>query len=172
MPTPEKGRLKRKQTTTNEDAESQIVKKTITEEPNKTTQLYPPTHAGTAVVEVRIMKDHLKKTRTQNLMLIAKAVSSLKLGASEMKPRSFGSTAITFPNKDKANDLVRSEQLRGIGIEAFIPRHNTEKIGLIKGIPTDVDVSVIINESISPCKILKAIRLNRRARVEELNTAN
>ena len=171
MPTPEKGRLKRKQTTTNEDAESQIVKKTITEEPNKSTQLYPPTHAGTAV-EVRINKDHLKKTRTQNLMLIAKAVSSLKLGASDMKPRSFGSAAITLPNKDKANDLVRSAQLRGMGIEAFIHRHNTEKIGLIKGIPTDVDVSVIINESISPCKILKAIRLNRRVRAEELNTAN
>ena len=157
MATPEKGRLKRKQTTTNEDAESQTVKKTITEESNKTTHLYPPTHAGTAVVEIRIMKDDLKKTRNQNLMLIAKAVSSLKLGASEMKPRSFGSAAITLPNKDKANDLVRSAQLRGMGIEAFIHRHNTEKIGLIKGIPTDVDVSVIINESTSHAKSWKQL---------------
>ena len=44
-----------------------------------------------------------------------------------MKPKSFGSAAITLPNKDKANDLVRFAELRKLVIDAFIPRHNTEK---------------------------------------------
>ena len=47
-----------------------------------------------------------------------------------------------------------------------------KKIGLIRAIPTDVDVSEIINDSISPCKILKANRLNRRARAEDHNLAD
>ena len=53
-----------------------------------------------------------------------------------------------------------------MGIDAFIPRHCIEKIGLIKGIPTDVDIHEIINKSISPYKILKA---HRKVRTEESN---
>ena len=94
-------------------------------------------------------------------MSIAKVISSLKLGISDMKPTSFGSAAITLPNKYKTNDLVRSPELRKLGIDAFIPRHNTEKIGLIRGIPIDVDVFDIIKESTSPN--IRANRLNRRA---------
>lgn len=40
--------------------------------------------------------------------------------------------------------------------------HKLEKTGLIKGVPTDVDMTEILNESISPCKIIKATRLNRK----------
>ena len=76
--------------------------------------------------------------------MIAKTINSLKLGATDMKPRSFGCATITLPNKDRANDLVDS------GEDAFISRDSIEKIGLIKDIPTKVNTSEIINESISP----------------------
>ena len=66
----------------------------------------PPccTYVGSAVVEVRIKKEFLKKSRNQNLMMIAKVINSLKLGATDMKSRSFRYAAVTFPNKGQYPD--------------------------------------------------------------------
>ena len=36
---------------------------------------------------------------------------------------------------------MASSELRKMGMDTFIPRYNIEKIGLIKGIPTDVPKS-------------------------------
>ena len=107
------------------------------------------------MVKVGIRKDYLKKTKNQNLMLIAKAISSLKLEASDMKPSPLEVQRSRFQTKTRPT--VHSAELRKLGIDAFIPRHNTEKIRLITSIPTDVDLSDIIKESTSPCKIIKAI---------------
>lgn len=160
----DKGKLKRKKPPPSEEA-SGLIKKTSPEDLNTSnvTLMYPPSHTGTAVVEVKIKNELKKKTKNQNLMFIAKTISSLKAGATNMSPRSFGCAEITFPNKDYANAFVSSEEVGKRGLQAFIPRHRLEKTGLIKGVPTDVDVTEIINESISPCKITKATRLNRKA---------
>ena len=153
----DKGKLKRKKPPPSEEA-SGLIKKTSPEDLNTSnvTLMYPPFHIGTAVVEVKIKNELKKKTKNQNLMFIAKTISSLKAGATNMSPRSFGCAEITFPNKDYANAFVSSEEVGKRGLQAFIPRHRLEKTGLI-------NVTEIINESISPCKITKATRLNRKA---------
>lgn len=96
-------------------------------------------------------------------MFIARIISSLKAGVSTISARSFSCAEISFPNRDYANVFVSSEELDKRGLQAHIPRHKLEKTRLIRGIPTDVDILFgIINESVSSCKITKAMRLNKK----------
>lgn len=161
-------KLKRKNSTDLEDIAIQECKKsTVPETIGKNDfSVYPDSHVRPAYVEVKV-NDARKKTKSQNLMHIAKTVYSLKVGATDMKPRTLGGAELKFCNKELANDFVRSIEVKEHGILAFIPRYRTEKIGLIKGIPTDVSLEEIIYELESPCRILKANRLNRKTNKAE-----
>ena len=84
----DKGKLERKKPISQEDGECPGKKAYNNENDKKATLLYPPTHVGIAVVEVSIRKEFFKKSKNQNLMMIAKVINSVKLGATDIKSRS------------------------------------------------------------------------------------
>nr|XP_034192359.1 uncharacterized protein LOC117609791 [Osmia lignaria] len=155
-----------------------------------TVRIYPEAHSGPALVEIRLAETHCKKSRSHNMVAIAKALHSMKAGAHQLRPRGFNKAEAMFNNGMEANRLILSPKVgecyvarampqrkrerikiggyrwlnfsQEHGLEAFVPRHSVERKGLLKGFSLEYPIEDLLDLAVTPCKIIQAKRMDRR----------
>lgn len=80
----------------------------------------------------------------------------------DIRKRGKFTVEVVCKNYVEANKIIDDKNLKSSGLETFVPGYRKVRKGIVRNIPTDINVQEILNSCESSAKVLDVKRLNKR----------
>lgn len=149
----------------------------VSSEPNNVTPqplarpLYQPTDLAPYVVHVQrktLSPDDNVSLHPISFGQFLKRNNFISIINGSLKRLGRNRVAISFTNHKEANDFIESDLLKSANYKAFIPSFSVTRIGIVRGVPSDLsedEVRENISVPVGCGPILKVRRINRKISV-------
>ena len=107
-----------------------------------------------------------ENSRIQDVIIGKLLIHSYRNDIVDIKQSGRAKVTVTLNSAAKANKLVKDPILPGKNLSAFIPKQCATRLGIVKGVPLDLDENEISTHAESKYKILEAKRFSRKSNNE------